>query len=124
MERILFLDDNLARCRWAERQYPGCRVTHTSEETIDALKAGRFDLVFLDHDLGGEVYVDSGRADCGMEVVRWIVGDRPEIGRLVVHSMNTPAGHAMTRSLREAGYAARYVPFTRLAQGQPVDGGF
>jgi hypothetical protein len=59
----------------------------------------------LDHDLGGEVYVDPSRPDCGMEVVRWMAENRPEVGRVIIHSLNTSASLEMERQLRAAGYA-------------------
>jgi hypothetical protein len=70
--------------------------------------------VFLDHDLGGEIYVDSNREDCGMEVVRWIVANKPRIEEIVVHTHNTPAGEAMVDSLSSAGYKVCYCPFNSL----------
>jgi CheY-like chemotaxis protein len=136
-DRILFLDDNPARQRWAARELGiGNRLTPavTAEDAIGYLWSTTaeglgieanppFDLVHLDHDLGDETFVDSSRPDCGMEVVRWIVANRPTIGRIVVHTMNTPAGHAMVRALREAGYNAKYRSFYKMVHetGETAD---
>lgn len=65
----------------------------------------------LDHDLGGKVFVDSNREDCGMEVVRWIMRNRPFIGRVIVHSWNEPAARRMVADLRRRDYAVSYAPF-------------
>jgi CheY-like chemotaxis protein len=122
MSRSLFLDDCPTRRRWASENLAGDSMmdfAHDAPAAIEALGRIEFDVVYLDHDLGDEVYVDSSRADCGMEVVRWIVANKPKVGKFVVHTMNTPAGHAMCRALKRAGYAAKYQSFYRLYNGLP-----
>lgn len=122
MSRILFLDDCPTRQKWAKEKFDGgdnfFGEALTAKEAIGWLEWGEpegfWDTVYLDHDLGDEVYVDSERADCGFEVVRWIVANKPTIGSIVVHTMNTPAGHGMVRDLREAGYSAKYKSFYRM----------
>ena len=75
------------------------------------------DTVFLDHDLGGEVFVESEREDCGMEVVRFIVENKPEIRQIVVHTMNGVAGIEMRNKLMDAGYKnTDYVAFHILCK--------
>lgn len=44
-----------------------------AHEAIQALKDHTFDLICLDHDLGGQVMVDSSREDTGAEVARYIL---------------------------------------------------
>lgn len=117
--RILFLDDNPARTRWAVHNLGPGNTLHTCETApgaITLLEAfAPYDLVHLDHDLTEETFVDSSRTDCGMEVVRWIIRNKPEIKRIIVHTMNTPAGHEMVRTLRFHGYDAKYQSFYRIA---------
>jgi hypothetical protein len=45
----------------------------------------------LDHDLGGEIYVDTNYSNTGSEVVRWIEKNKPDIKEIVVHSYNSSA---------------------------------
>ncbi len=73
-----------------------------------------WDEVHLDHDLGGEIYVDSSREDCGMEVVRWLCLQPKEpllATWFFVHSHNADAAVEMVQSLRRHGYQAVYRPF-------------
>ena len=68
----------------------------------------------LDHDLGGEIYVDSGRPDCGMEVVRWLAAEpRAHIAQamFIIHTHNATAAKSMLQSLLDHGYQAVYRPF-------------
>ncbi len=111
--RILFLDDDPKRGNAFLHDHPGARWVLTARDCIDAL-SDPWNEVWLDHDLGGEVYVDSGREDCGMEVVRWIRENRPEHlmdTRFTVHSFNAPAAMHMVGDLRGAGYNVVYQPF-------------
>lgn len=109
MTRVLFLDDNIFRCMAATRTFAGDElyITHTSWDTIQLLATtGSFGFVTLDHDLNGEQFVDSNRADCGMEVVRWITTNSPKIGIVNVHSWNHEAADRMVDALGCAGYKA------------------
>lgn len=113
--KILFLDDSDERIRAAKKHFRDDELTvvKTAPETINQLGYDReWDLVMLDHDLGGEAFVDSGRIDCGMEVVRWIIRRRPKIKRIVIHSWNSPAAKGMVGTLRVAGYHVAYKPFS------------
>ena len=105
--KVLFLDDRGERLDIAAARYKehGPFLVRTSEETIKLLKEGSWDLVCLDHDLGGESFVDSDREDCGMEVVRWIESHLPVIGKIIIHSSNPEASYQMFWRLRAAGYS-------------------
>lgn len=109
---ILFLDDNLERTKSFKGQVPSAVTVETAQECIDELKKDtKWDYVLLDHDLGGEVFVQTDREDCGMEVVRWIVSNKPSIDHVVVHSLNHVAAKEMKLSLEEVGYEVIPLPF-------------
>jgi len=111
--RILFLDDDPDRARAFLLRRPEALWVQTAEECIARL-AEVWDQVHLDHDLGGEVFVDSNRPDCGMEVIRWLCNEPPErFGNtlFIVHTYNAEAGETMVKSLRESRYEAIYRPF-------------
>ena len=88
----LFLDDCVDRQALFAEKYPHATIVATAEEAISMLKLHTFQVVWLDHDLGDEIYVSSERADTGMEVVRWIVEHRPAVENFVVHTLNHDAG--------------------------------
>lgn len=116
--RVLFLDDNSARLRWARRELgPGNHLvlTETAEQTVLALADPQgWNLVFLDHDLGGETFVNPDEANTGSAVVRWIVANRPRVDWFVVHSLNAPAANRMVANLRGADCHASYMNFLKL----------
>ena len=79
MRRRLFLDDDPARAAVFTARHPDACWVETAPACLEKL-AERWDEVHLDHDLGGEHFVESTRPDCGMEVVRWLTAEpRPHL---------------------------------------------
>lgn len=112
--RVLFLDDDPARAELFLRRYPEAEWVRTAPECVARL-AEPWDEVHLDHDLGGEHFVDSLREDCGMEVVRWLcIAIRPQLrhAQFIIHSHNVAAAEKMVECLLDTGYKAAYRPFS------------
>lgn len=95
---------------------PACIAKIQEAESINEL--------WLDHDLGGQVYVDSNREDTGMEVVRFLVANdmKSKIKKIFAHTLNTNAGLIMAEDLCKAGYEAYYFPFTKFRSAVRVNG--
>ena len=77
--------------------------TEMADECISLLKTNTYDVIFLDHDLGGETYVDPDNKNTGSEVARFINSSDIDFGNLIViiHSMNTPAANSMKILIEE-----------------------
>lgn len=115
--RIIFLDDDNQRWYRFQSKIPNSVRAETADECICLIRdSAKIDWLFLDHDLGGEAYVNSAREDCGMEVVRFLCADNltKTISNIVVHSHNTVAALEMFNKLKDAGYNVRLVPFYNL----------
>jgi len=108
---VLFMDDDPGRRAAFLERVPSSFVVDNAMDCIKALSEKPWDVVFLDHDLGGEVYVDTGREDCGMEVVRWMEDNLPIVGSVIVHSLNGPASKEMVNRLDDANYNVTHIPF-------------
>lgn len=108
---MLILEDNGARIEYFKRVYPAAAIVKTAKDAIYNLNLVQHSVVSLDHDLNGEAFVDSDCHDCGMEVVRWIVANRPPIERILLHTANRKASKAMKDALVGAGYKVYRVPF-------------
>jgi hypothetical protein len=67
--------------------------------------------VFLDHDLGGTIYQPWYEENSGSAVVRWILDNKPILGKIIVHSLNEPARKAMCQDLSNADYVVKSIPF-------------
>ncbi len=116
--RVLFLDDDLSRHKTFIAESAGHDVTYvmTAEAAISMLSIAPFDVICLDHDLGGETYVSSyGNKPTGYTVAKWMAEKLTYKPRLVVvHSFNQVGAGQMLLVLKGAGFNAFYVPFSLL----------
>lgn len=75
------------------------RAVETAEDALSALKEKHWDVVCLDHDLGGKVFVESGKGT-GFEVAEWIGGQSEYSGQtIIIHSWNIDGAKAMASKL-------------------------
>mgnify|MGYP003348316371 CR=1 FL=1 len=63
-----------------------------------------YDLVYLDHDLGGQIMVDWGKEETGAAFTRWLppAGDHQPV--ITIHSHNPVGTQRMFWDLRDRGY--------------------
>jgi hypothetical protein len=111
--RVLFLDDDPLRAELFLRRHPEAIWVKTVAECLLRLTE-TWDEVYLDHDLGGKIYVDTAQSDCGMEVIRWLSREpRPHLRQtsFVIHTHNAPAGLLMVVQMHAGGFKAEFRPF-------------
>jgi len=124
MLNILILEDDPRRMEiFVAKLTPKHSIywVDTADAAIKALAKDKFDVVFLDHDLGGEPPMFYGQncdisdPNTGSEVVRWMVkDDYTDSPVVIVHSINTPAAENMEHKLTYAGFENHRIPFTKL----------
>jgi len=110
---VLFLDDNPNRIKNFRSRVPYATIVETAHDCIEQLN-NDWDVVFLDHDLGGEIFVDPEQDNTGSEVIRWIEVNKPKIQKVIVHTCNHEVSDKMINDLIAAGYPATYIPFPDL----------
>lgn len=90
--RVLILEDDPERTEKFRRLLIGnvVEIVETAREAIDLLRVKEWDVLSLDHDLGGEQMVESGPGT-GYEVAKWLE-QNPERKppRILLHSFNGP----------------------------------
>ena len=64
-------------------------VCNSAKESSEIIKTMRFDLIFLDHDLGLRAYVDSNDPNTGMQIVKCVEFSPNARSRFIIHSWNT-----------------------------------
>lgn len=118
---VLFLDDDENRTKVFVSKIPRARTAPDVPSIVGLIERSIADhepvsYLFLDHDLGGEIHVDSGREDTGMEVVRYLEKNnlQEHIREVIVHSHNEPAATEMLYKLWDAKYRAKRIPFIHL----------
>lgn len=89
-KRILILEDSPER----QKQFKILEhkhvvvITESTKECIHLLTTCKWDILFLDHDLGGQVHVPSGE-ETGYEVAKFLSENQRLIPKLVIlHSLN------------------------------------
>jgi CheY-like chemotaxis protein len=102
--KILVLDDSKTRLQAFRRKLIGHEVVtvETTSEAISWLNSTVFDIVYLDHDLGGKQMVPSGPGT-GYEVAKWLEKNpnkKPQ--NIFIHSFNAPGAQNMKNALPEA----------------------
>ena len=111
--KVLVLEDNLERIEHFKKKFRIDDVVFVDDalHTIDELALNTFDLVCLDHDLGGmEIQYDM--ENCGTVVAEWIAKNPLKNNpRVIVHSLNTPLAENMVKLIPNA----RYIPFYWLS---------
>ena len=117
--RILILEDDEIRTDLFQKLLVNADVeiyTDVNEAIENYGTSGDYDLLLLDHDLGGEVFVSSAHENTGAAFCRWLTGtvaETSELPTIVIHSHN-PVG-AMVMN----GYIPHAVqlPFSKTLLG-------
>ena len=102
--RVLILEDNGERVLQFMRNLMEHTVviTTNSSECISLLQNGVWDVLYLDHDLGGQQMVESGLGT-GQEVTKWLKENsdfKPKA--VILHSANPDGVKAMRFDIPDA----------------------
>ena len=100
------IDDDQLRLNQFQQRLIGHVVccVKTASEAIQKLSEESWEVVSLDHDLGGDTYVPSGPGT-GYEVAKWLAEHRDrKPSRIIIHSFNAPGSKNMKSVLPEAFY--------------------
>lgn len=119
--KVLFLDDDPERAKTFLEKKPTAIWVETVDDCLKRLEE-KWDEVHLDHDLGGERYVQVDREDCGMEVVRWLcLSPHPHLmeTRFFIHSHNESAASIMMSQMHIAGFRVAFRPFGSTEASPP-----
>ncbi len=101
---IFILDDDINRhdflIKMLGNKYNNTNIVsaQTADEAYKFLKNEKWDMIFLDHDLGGEAYVDSNLPNTGYQVAKFIKNNNIKYDICIIHSMN-PVGARNIQSI-------------------------
>lgn len=74
-----------------------------------------FDYIFLDHDLGGEIYVPSGHSNTGYQFAKLLAEQDDLSGNICIHTMN-PIGAENMAEVLSTYSCVTIVPFNFLIE--------
>lgn len=89
--KVLILEDNEARIKYFVRNLSGFKITYTeiAKEVIYKLDKQKWDILFLDHDLGETINDPTNNKNTGSEVARWLSEHPKKQPKLIIlHTLN------------------------------------
>jgi len=103
---ILILEDNAERIKWFVEKLSShsTKFVTTADDAIAWIRKKKFDLIFLDHDLDGKTYQESGPGT-GFEVAQAIPETENKVTKVIIHSWNTVGAAEMKKLLPEGTVA-------------------
>ena len=111
---ILILEDDPTRVvsfeKWFKKDE--LTITDSSDKAISLLEKIKYDIIMLDHDLGGRHYVDSKEYDTGFRVAAAIPASINKETRVIIHSHNPVGAQNMKNILNSPN--AIVLPFGQL----------
>lgn len=118
---VMLLDDDHRRHRWFAKRFEGddLDIAENVEDAKDFLIDGRYDAIFLDHDLLPHHYESNDHDDFGQTgyaIAEWL-RERSDLQRaatIIVHTRNADAAIKMVEKLRETGRNVEYCAFPML----------
>ncbi len=118
---VFLLDDDHRRHRWFKKRFKGdhLEIAETVEEAKRLLPIGKYDAIFLDHDLLPHHYKSNSHDDfqnTGQAVADWLAENRnvQPAATIIVHTRNADASVKMIEVLQSARRNAEYVAFPML----------
>ncbi len=112
--KILILEDDKERQRLFRENLKDhvLTIVETSKLAIKNLTNERWDIAFLDHDLGGKVYVPSGE-NTGYEVAKFLEENEKYIPKyVIIHSLNVVGANNMEQALPQSVH----IPFAWIKE--------
>lgn len=114
--KIFVLEDSLMRIKWFKKEYEGSEINIFTQvkEAIRFLKKETPDILYLDHDLDGKVFVDSSEENTGYQLAKFIAESGKKYDKIVIHSMNPFGAKNMYHTLKNSARALYKIPFPFL----------
>ena len=110
MKTFFILDDDYNRVMQFRRAFNtqdyDYEIVHavSVEKAKELYPTKEYDAIFLDHDLGGKVYVDSEDENTGYQFAKWLKENVVDIDnyQIFLHTMNTVGAENMQKILPKA----------------------
>jgi len=115
--KIFILEDSIERIKRFKARFfkADLFIAESVNEAVKLFKENYpFDVIFLDHDLGGEEMVESVNENTGYQFSKFISGYDLKGVDIIVHSLNPQGADNIIQLLKGNDIRSRRVPFTAL----------
>jgi len=112
--RVFILEDDPVRIKWFKENFEeGIELDITDEVSVaqNLLSEEKYDIILLDHDLGGRQMVSHEEWNTGSTVARMIHETHNSHLTVVVHSWNPSGAKFMIDVMRHNNVKCIYYPF-------------
>ena len=118
---IFILEDNDQRIKFFRKLFLDHNVicSTTVDDAIETVDSLEFDMIMLDHDLGGKLGMGFMQDKTGLGLVDYIIDkDSQKNTSYIIHSQNPVGAVRMLNALRDSGRKVRIKPFTLIYSEQ------
>ena len=114
--KVFVLEDDIDRIMRFRQKLHKHQVTYCDwvEEAKKLLKDGAYDVIFLDHDLGGEIMVDSNDPNTGYQLAKWIKEQGLTFDQIIIHTCNPIGGDNIQKEVQGCSKNITRMPFPLL----------
>jgi len=111
--RILLLEDNPVRQEKFKQLFKNQELIIVDNvlDAKDICRHNEIKVMFLDHDLGNAIWVNSNEENTGYQFVKWLVDNEFQKNTLIyIHSMNPIGANKMLNYLLDNKYDGIWIP--------------
>lgn len=124
--KVFILEDNQERIKKFKELFKNQElfIFDNVEDALKSCQKNEFNVMFLDHDLGGEIWVDSHKENTGYKFVYRLIWNNLQKNTLIyIHSMNPIGANKMLNLLLDNGYDGIWIPFNLLSLKERTNNG-
>lgn len=111
--KILILEDNPIRQEKFKQLFRNqdLYLAIDIKQAKEHCNFNEFPIMFLDHDLGNQIWVDSNEENTGYQFVKWLIENQLHKNCLYyIHSMNSIGANKMLNLLLDNSYDGIWIP--------------
>ena len=112
--KIFVLDDMPIRIKWFRKHWPDMDHADNPPDAIEFLRNNKYEMIFLDNDLGGAPYVRGERGD-GIDLAIMMAKEKIQTATpIIVHSLNFDGAHNIVAALKDTHTDVRRIPYNEV----------
>jgi DNA-binding LacI/PurR family transcriptional regulator len=111
--KILILEDNPIRIEKFKQLFRNqdLYIAENIQYAKEYCNFNEFPVMFLDHDLGNQIWVDSNEENTGYQFIKWLIENNFQKNALCyIHSMNPVGANKMMNLLLDNDRDAIWIP--------------